>query len=78
MPVYTLPYPPSVNKMYVRGKGGMTFKSKAAKAFTENVWAAVLSQGNERIEGRLDVRIELFPPTLDRRRDLDNTLKVLL
>ena len=78
MPVYELPYPPSVNKMYVRGKNGRTYKSRGAKAFMENAWAAVLAQGRERIEGRLEVRIALFPPELKRKRDLDNTIKCTL
>lgn len=72
----TLPYPPSVNRMY-RNVGGKTLLSKDGRDYRESVGIACLIAGRPRIEGRIAVSVELCPPDR-RRRDLDNAFKGLL
>lgn len=67
-----LPWPPSTNT-YWRNVNGKVLISKAGRRYRRDV--ALLARG--RMEGRLSVTIEAFPPD-KRKRDLDNILKALL
>jgi crossover junction endodeoxyribonuclease RusA len=73
---YLLPYPPSANNIW-RSVGGRVLLSKQARAYRENVIAAVLSQGPPpRLAGRLYVLVYASPPD-KRRRDMQNIEKAL-
>ena len=69
-----LPYPPTVNHYWgVAGK--RRFVGTKGREFRQAVLEA--SEGVQKAEGRLCMRIELYPP--DRRiRDIDNITKALL
>lgn len=74
-----LPYPPSVNSYLKHTRKGV-FRSKEANVFRGNVTAAVLRQFKQippMMTGRIAVSIELTMPDR-RKRDIDNTQKVLL
>lgn len=68
-----LPWPPSVNTYWRMFQNRMLI-SKRGREYRKAVDNAI---GSERIEGRLSVRIEAYPPDR-RRRDLDNLLKGIL
>ena len=71
-----LPWPPSMNR-YWRHVGAKTLLSRAGRQYRQAVALRVLLAGRPRVEGRLEVDIEAFPP--DRRvRDLDNLQKSVL
>ena len=73
-----LPYPPSANR-YVRHAKGRHFRSAATEAYRTHVIAAIFGQYRRppKLKGRLAVEIDLTMPDR-KRRDIDNTLKVLL
>ena len=74
------PYPPSLNKMYrVERNGFRRFLTTAAKKYKADcaIIAGMGKSGSVAIEGLVEVSIILRPPDR-RRRDLDNTLKLLL
>ena len=69
-----LPYPPSVNH-YWGTMGKRRFIGAKGKEFRRVVLE--VSEGVQKAEGRLSMRVELYPP--DRRvRDIDNITKALL
>lgn len=88
-----LPWPPSVNHYKIVGKIGITKKGKIyqkrinspkTNLFYLEVWAMIKSRMSK--EGfnsfdsetiSLQVYIDLYPPD-NRRRDIDNSIKVLL
>jgi Holliday junction resolvase RusA-like endonuclease len=71
----TLPYPPSVNHMYVRTRGGWLGLSPDAALYRATV-RSLLSGSQPIMEGPVSLRVDVYR----RRRhgDLDNTLKALL
>ena len=82
----TLPYPPSVNKYWIRGSkfghGGVRIPnmrvSDKGKAYRHEAWVAVKQAKLNGIplEGSLKIVVEVYPP--DKRiRDLDNLTKCL-
>ena len=71
-----LPYPPSINH-YWRRVGVRTLISREGRRFRERVVAILAALHIQPLTGRLDVRVDVFPPDR-RRRDLDNCLKSLL
>jgi crossover junction endodeoxyribonuclease RusA len=71
-----LPYPPSVNH-YWGQSGNRRFIGKKGVAFRAAVVDAFENSKGSKIEGRLSVHIELYPPDR-RKRDIDNVLKALL
>ena len=77
MPVYELPWPPSVNHYWGHTKTGQTYLKPEGRQYHVDVLAAVLQQGRERCEGRLSVSIELHPPNRI-RFDVDNKMKATL
>jgi crossover junction endodeoxyribonuclease RusA len=78
-PIYfDLPHPPSVNGIWRGGKAGRFYKSKHYKAWeNEAGWAVREQAKGKRVSGPFAVQIDLKRPD-NRRRDLDNTIKVLL
>lgn len=77
---YTLPWPPSINGYWraVRmGKGCRQIISERGRVFRNAAAVAVAEAGGGAIDGRLDVRIVLHPPTR-RRCDIDNYAKAIL
>ena len=76
--VLTLPYPPSVNRLW-RRVGNRTLLSKAGRLYRSDVSMICLSELGitQPLSGPLRVTIQIFPPD-KRRRDLDNTAKSLL
>ena len=72
----TLPWPPSINH-YWRHARGRHFISAEGKKFRARVVAHCLERGIKPLDGDLEIDIYLVPPDR-RRRDLDNSLKVLL
>ncbi|MFO7897885.1 MAG: RusA family crossover junction endodeoxyribonuclease [Planctomycetota bacterium] len=71
-----LPCPPSVNHYY-RHVGRRTLISREGRRFRDRVGRALAAAGIEPVDGRLAVRIEVYPPDR-RRRDIDNVQKALL
>ena len=73
-----LPFPPSVNTYYavVRGR---KILSKKGREYKKSVALAAQLHGikGKNMEGRLAVRIDLYPPDR-RRRDVDNYTKAIL
>lgn len=70
----TLPFPPSVNRMY-RVFGNRSILSAAGRAYRAAVTEALA--GTPKLLGRVSVAIVAHPPD-NRRRDLDNLLKASL
>lgn len=67
----TLPWPPSTNHTWRKGKGRV-FLSEKTKTFRKAVASIVLASRMPRpIAGDLEVRVTLYPPD-NRRRDEDN------
>jgi len=73
---YGLPWPPSVNHYY-RRVGPRVLISRDGRLYRQKVVALSRGLDVERLEGRLELEIELHPPDR-RRRDVDNSLKCLL
>jgi Holliday junction resolvase RusA-like endonuclease len=75
----TLPVPPSVNRIWRRGKGKGMYKTPKAKEYGEAVYAAALTQGVKRVafgEG-VPVRYTLTWYRATATGDLSNRLKLL-
>lgn len=71
-----LPFPPSVNHMYVRRGKGRLALSDEARAFRELVALIARPCIDSPLEGSLAVTITLYRPR--RRGDIDNTTKATL
>lgn len=71
-----LPFPPSINH-YWRTFRGRHVISSEGKRYAVDIQAALLSVGWRRMGGRLGMEIEAVMPDR-RRRDIDNSLKVLI
>ena len=71
-----LPYPPSVNH-YWGQVGSKKFLGKKGKEFREAVFLCSLNARQGVLNGRLEVKVYLYPPD-KRKRDIDNVLKSLL
>lgn len=73
-----LPYPPSVNHYWKRGKKGVHL-SQRARMFREDVSIRALDflRANKTLRGPLEVEIFAHPPD-GKLRDLDNLLKATL
>ena len=72
-----LPYPPTVNHYFKRGRGGHVYLSREAVTFREEVAKRLEGGPSMPILGPLHLTIEVYPPD-KRKRDLDNVLKCLL
>jgi len=73
---YALPYPPTVGNYWGISKRGMYIKKRGIQ-FRKDVWAIVQQEGAQKLEGRLNLVIDLVMPD-KRKRDIDNVLKALL
>lgn len=74
--ILDLPYPPSVNT-YWRNVGSKVLISEKGRKYRRNIQGLILEAGRVRINGRVQVAIDAYPPDR-RKRDLDNILKALL
>jgi len=72
----TLPWPPTTNTYY-RMVSHKVLISQAGRTYRDNVAAAVIAQGGKRLDGRLSVMVNAYPPD-GRVRDIDNLLKATL
>lgn len=82
MTIYTLPWPPSVNRMWRTPRSGAlagrTMLSEEGRRYRRAVADEVLVQGRRRFgSARVSVEIEARTPDR-RRRDLDNLPKAIL
>lgn len=75
---FSIPYPPSVNKYWVRRRGGGLMLSPVARAYKKNV-AALLHRHKSKKPSESKLKIEIYAVMPDRRkRDLDNICKGVL
>ena len=72
----TLPYPPSVNRLW-RHVGKRVLVSKEGRQYRNRVWMELRMANIKPIEGPVSLEIILHPPDR-RKRDLDNCLKSIL
>lgn len=72
----TLPFPPSVNVMYRRGKFS-TYLSKQGREYKTTVADIVSELSLAKLIGRIEVFISLSSPT-KRQYDIDNRVKAVL
>lgn len=71
-----LPYPPSVNHAYIHARGRV-FLSKKGHEYRAQVKALITGMNLQPVDTDVALFIQLYPPD-NRRRDIDNVLKVLL
>ncbi|MGE0290381.1 MAG: RusA family crossover junction endodeoxyribonuclease [Bradyrhizobium sp.] len=72
---YELPFPPSVNNLFVT-VGSKRVRSTRYKAWAKEAGQFILLQGRKRVRGPVSLSVALVRP--DRRtRDLSNTLKAI-
>jgi crossover junction endodeoxyribonuclease RusA len=74
--VFTLPYPPSVNR-YWRHNRGHFHVSQEGQLYRRKVWEACLIQKITKCNGDLKLEIDIYPPDR-RKRDIDNICKAVL
>lgn len=81
MNVLELPFPPSVNTYWrhpTTGRlAGRHLISEKGRAYRQQIMAEAARYQLAKVEGRVSVHIDAFPPD-NRRRDLDNMMKGLL
>ena len=73
-----VPFPPSVNHLYKRGRRGVYIDKKGQAWFQEAILAIQTTRGFRRskFKGRLLIEVWLVPPSAH-KYDLDNRLKAL-
>jgi Holliday junction resolvase RusA-like endonuclease len=72
-----LPWPPSVNHMYRPGAAhGSRILTDEAKSFRSAVQVLAWQLGRPWLEGPIEMRLDLHPPS--RRGDIDNVAKLVL
>lgn len=76
---FDLQYPPSVNTLYYSGFDKKRHLSEKGRTYKKNVYADVLEQHGifKPLRGPLSATIKIWVPD-KRKRDLDNTFKILL
>ena len=72
----TMPWPPSLNRYY-RNVGGRMMISRDGRLYRTRVCMELKLLRMTKLTGRLNVRLEFYPPD-KQRRDLDNLNKALL
>lgn len=79
MPIYLeLPFPPSVNNMFINGKAGKgRFLAPRYRAWKTEAGYLARSQSKEHIAGPFAVQINAVRPD-KRRRDIDNCIKPIV
>jgi Holliday junction resolvase RusA-like endonuclease len=75
---FVLPYPPSVNHIYRHTRAGRVYRVPQVTRYERAAWTAMRLQLRPfpRPSGPVRLLIELYPPDA-RRRDADNTVKVV-
>lgn len=73
---FTLPVPPSVNRLYATAENGMRVKSAEGRAYAVAVAHAFAQKEFASFEGQVGVRIRVYRPR--KGGDLDNYSKSLL
>jgi len=73
----TLPFPPSVNDMFVNAPGKGRVKSKKYASWTTEAMWSIKSQKIKPIEGEVSISIGLVAPNR-RPMDADNRVKAIL
>jgi crossover junction endodeoxyribonuclease RusA len=73
---FYLPFPPSVNSLYVHTKRGVRLSNKGVLYVAKTKAELVEQLGDLSIDYRVMVQMILFPPC-DRKRDIDNFVKAL-
>ena len=71
---YQLPYPPSLNHMYMRTKRGVILNDKA-RSYREDV-ISTIGKGHTTLKQDLAMRVYLYMPD-KRKRDIDNPAKAI-
>lgn len=77
MIVFCLDWPPQVNHYYTVVRGRKVLSSKGRQYKIDTAVKMLQAKVPRSLDGRLEVRIDAFPPD-KRKRDLDNLLKPLL
>ena len=77
--IFNLAYPPSVNTLYFTGFDKKRHLSKKGRAYKKNLYGDVLEQHGifKPLTGPLSAIIKVWVPD-KRKRDLDNTFKIIL
>lgn len=74
----TLPYPPSVNRLWRAKKGGGVYRSAEYVNWKKAAaWELAVQVKSRSIQGRFKILIEAVAPD-KRRRDIDNICKAIL
>jgi len=71
----TLPYPPSANRYWRKGRNGRIYVSPDAEAYKNEVFFLSVSKKLELFEGLLSVKFDFYRPL--KSGDLSNRIKVL-
>ena len=77
VPVLTLPWPPSVNHIYGRGRNGQLYLLRDGKEYRKTVWILIRAARLTKRLGPVALTIDAYPPD-KRLRDVDNLLKAVL
>jgi crossover junction endodeoxyribonuclease RusA len=72
-----LPWPPSVNHYWRRNPRGGNYISAEGKTYLQHVALLMRQARVKPVEGPVSFKVRLHPPNR-KRRDLDNSLKVLI
>jgi len=75
---FTLPYPPSLNRIYRSKVNGGVRKTASAKKWAVDAGWAYKASGGIRLTGPVTIMVNLFQPADGQKRDVDNALKILL
>jgi len=76
--ILSLPFPPSMNRLWRSAKGGKVYRSPEYQKWKEiAAWEAISQTRPARIKGKFKISIRFVRPDA-RHRDLDNLLKSLL
>jgi crossover junction endodeoxyribonuclease RusA len=74
---FTLPWPPSINNYYGRGKHGQVYLKPTVKKYFEYVpWLIKKQTKNFKFENQIEIK-KIFCPPDKRRRDEDDHLKAI-
>lgn len=65
-----------MNNYWRHGRNGNTYVSDVGEAYKIAVLLAVIEAGKPRIEGRLQIEVDVYPPNF-RKRDIGNLNKSL-
>ena len=73
---FTLPLPPSANRMWRKGKYGQLYKTPVAKVYHQEVGWIVRASGMSVLDGDIVVTMRFYRAR--KSGDLDNRIKLLL